>query len=163
MRLPRLLAALLCAAATSAGPILPKPVTQAQIADAPATNIRGAKVEAPADFAATAERLRAQLGTGGATTVQFVKVTGPVRGFEVGDEVRQAFVDRDALSAAGFTPAGRPGKWLGDLPALARRRLAGAGVASVFGGHCTVEDPGRFYSFRRDRETGRMASLIWLA
>lgn len=88
---------------------------------------------------------------------------GPRR-FEVGEEVREAFVAHDPLAADGFTATGRPGKWLGDLPALARRRLADAGVASVFGGHlCTVEDPGRFYSFRRDRQTGRMASLIWLA
>lgn len=54
--------------------------------DAPATNIRGAKVEADPAFAATAERLRAQLGTGGTATVQLVKATGPIRGFEVGDE-----------------------------------------------------------------------------
>lgn len=54
--------------------------------DAPATNIRGAKVEADPAFAATAERLRAQLGTGGSATVQLVKATGPIRGFEVGDE-----------------------------------------------------------------------------
>jgi hexosaminidase len=57
-----------------------------QIMDAPATNIRGAKVEADPAFAATAERLRAQLGTGGTSTVQLVKATGPVRGFEVGEE-----------------------------------------------------------------------------
>ena len=88
---------------------------------------------------------------------------GPRR-FEVGDEVRQAFVDHEPLAAAGFTATGRPGKWLGDLPALARQRLARAGVASIFGGHlCTVEDPDRFDSFRRDRGTGRMVSLIWLA
>ena len=85
MRLPYL-ASLLAAAAAFAGPILPKPVLQAQIADAPATNIRGAKVEADPAFAATAERLRAQLGAGGTATVQLVKLTGPVRNFEVGDE-----------------------------------------------------------------------------
>ena len=85
MRLPFFVSFLLTAGCL-AGPILPKPFRVAQIMDAPATNIRGAKVEADPAFAATAERLRAQLGTGGTTTVQLVKATGPVRGFEVGDE-----------------------------------------------------------------------------
>ncbi len=85
MRLP-FFASFLLAAACVAGPILPKPVRVDRIMDAPATNIRGAKVEADPAFAATAERLRAQLGTGGKTTVQLIKATGPVRGFEVGDE-----------------------------------------------------------------------------
>jgi hexosaminidase len=85
MRLP-VLASLLLASACLAGPILPKPVRVNLIMDAPATNIRGAKVEADPAFAATAERLRAQLGTGGTSTVQLVKATGPVRGFEVGEE-----------------------------------------------------------------------------
>ena len=85
MRLP-FFASFLLTAACLAGPILPKPFRVAKIMDAPATNILGAKVEADPAFAATAERLRAQLGTGGATTVQLIKATGPVRGFEVGDE-----------------------------------------------------------------------------
>jgi len=89
---------------------------------------------------------------------------GPRR-FEVGDEVRAAFEapDRPA-SAAAFTPAGRPGKWLADLPALARDRLTRAGVAHVAGGGwCTHEDASRFFSFRRDGVTGRMAAAIWIA
>jgi copper oxidase (laccase) domain-containing protein len=76
--------------------------------------------------------------------------------------VREAFVARDAGAAAAFR-AGRPGRWLADLPGLARRRLAAAGVADVGGGDlCTHADAERFYSFRRDGATGRMAALAWL-
>ncbi len=86
---------------------------------------------------------------------------GP-RAFEVGDEVRDAFLAGDEGAAAEFQP-GRAGRWLADLPALARRRLAAAGVAAVSGGDlCTHADPARFYSFRRDGATGRMAALAWL-
>lgn len=92
---------------------------------------------------------------------------GPAIGpgaFEVGDEVRQAFAVADPGSAAAFVPARQPGKWMADLPALAKRRLAQRGVASIAGGEaCTVADPRRFYSYRRDHVTGRMASLLWLA
>lgn len=56
----------------------------------------------------------------------------------------------------------RPGKWLADLPGLARDRLAAAGVVHVAGGGwCTVSDASRFFSFRRDRVTGRMLALCW--
>lgn len=92
---------------------------------------------------------------------------GPAIGpdaFEVGDEVRSAFIDRDPVAAAAFKPAGRAGKWLADLYLLARQRLAGVGVTAVYGGsECTYSDAGRFFSYRRDAVTGRMASLIWLA
>lgn len=85
---------------------------------------------------------------------------GP-KAFEVGDEVRNAFVARDAASAAAFV-ANRPGHWLADLYALARLRLAKAGVVDVFGGqHCTLNDPSRFFSYRRDGQCGRMATLLW--
>jgi len=85
---------------------------------------------------------------------------GPRR-YEVGDDVRGAFVDDDAGAASAFAPIGA-GKHLADLYALARRRLARAGVAGVFGGgFCTASEE-RFFSFRRDRTTGRMASLIWI-
>ena len=85
------------------------------------------------------------------------------RAFEVGDDVRAAFCDVDPLAAAAFTTI-REGKWHADLCTLARRRLAQAGVRSVTGGGwCTHADQARFFSFRRDRETGRMAALIWLA
>jgi YfiH family protein len=81
--------------------------------------------------------------------------------YEVGDDVRDAFVAGDGGAACAFTP-GRPGKWQADLAMLARRRLAGAGVVAVTSaGLCTAADPARFYSYRRDRATGRMAALIW--
>ncbi len=87
---------------------------------------------------------------------------GP-RVFEVGDEVRDAFVAEDHASTAAFAP-GRDRRFFADLPALARRRLARSGVRSVHGGGlCTFSDPARFYSYRRDGATGRMAALVWLA
>jgi hypothetical protein len=83
--------------------------------------------------------------------------------FEVGPEVRDAFLARDPGAAAAFRP-GRADRLLADLPALARRRLAAAGVTAVHGGGlCTHADPARFYSYRRDGATGRMAALAWLA
>jgi hypothetical protein len=82
--------------------------------------------------------------------------------FEVGGEVRRMFVSMQPESAADFRP-GRGQKYLADLPGLARRRLVACGVTSIHGGeHCTVADPARFYSYRRDGQTGRMAALIWL-
>lgn len=91
---------------------------------------------------------------------------GPAIGpelFEVGEEVRAAFVDRDPQGASAFVPGATSGKWLGDLYALARLRLRASGVGVITGGNlCTVSEPRRFYSYRRDRSTGRMASLIWL-
>jgi YfiH family protein len=90
---------------------------------------------------------------------------GPAIGpgaFEVGHEVRQAFVSRDEKAAEAFRPA-RPGHWLADIYQLARLRLNRYGARFVYGGeHCTVTDPQRFYSYRRDGVTGRMASLIWI-
>lgn len=90
---------------------------------------------------------------------------GPAAGpqaYEVGEEVRAAFVDRDVAAEKAFV-ATRPGHWLCDLYALARLRLALAGVTRVEGGGlCTISDPRRFYSFRRDGRTGRMASLVWM-
>ncbi|KAF1044386.1 MAG: Polyphenol oxidase [Herbaspirillum frisingense] len=87
---------------------------------------------------------------------------GPER-FEVGADVRDAFTQRDAAAGSAFRPyEGRPGKYLADIYQLARMRLAAVGVTDVSGGGlCTVGDT-RFYSYRRDKTTGRMASLIWL-
>jgi YfiH family protein len=90
---------------------------------------------------------------------------GP-RAFEVGGEVRQAFVDSTQGAAECFTPLGG-GKWLGNLPALARLRLQAAGVQTIYGNDgslpwCTVGNPLRFFSHRRDRVSGRQASCIWL-
>ena len=86
---------------------------------------------------------------------------GP-RVYEVGDEVRAAFIARDPAAADAFRAA-RPGHWLLDLYAVARQRLAARGVTRVHGGGlCTYSDPRRFFSYRRDGQTGRMAALIWL-
>ena len=61
-----------------------------------------------------------------------------------------------------FQPAGSEGKWLADIYALARLRLSAVGVTQIFGGDfCTYSDAERFFSYRRDGETGRMVSLIW--
>lgn len=90
---------------------------------------------------------------------------GPAIGpaaFEVGDEVRAAFVAGDPAAAAAFA-AQAPGKWLADLPQLARRRLLAAGVGWIGGGEmCTYADPDNYFSYRRDGVTGRMATLVWL-
>ncbi|MSQ71615.1 MAG: peptidoglycan editing factor PgeF [Betaproteobacteria bacterium] len=91
---------------------------------------------------------------------------GPAIGpqaYEVGNEVREAFVRHDVNAAAAFTP-GQSGKYFADLYLLARQRLSGAGVTSVHGGGwCTHTDVRRFFSYRRDGPTGRMASLVWIA
>jgi YfiH family protein len=85
---------------------------------------------------------------------------GP-RAYEVGDEVRDAFVACVSGAAAAFI-ATRPGHWVCDLYALARLRLAAVGVHRITGGHyCTISEPQRFFSHRRDGRSGRMASLIW--
>lgn len=90
---------------------------------------------------------------------------GPAIGpqaFEVGDEVRAAFVAHDPAAAAAFAAHTR-GKWLADIELLARQRLNQAGITAIYGGGmCTVSDPDRFFSYRRDGQTGRMAALIWL-
>ena len=92
---------------------------------------------------------------------------GPAAGpqqYEVGEEVFEAFVARDADAAEAFA-ATRPGHWRVDLYALARRRLHAAGIADGRihgGGLCTISEPERFFSHRRDQRTGRMASLVWI-
>jgi len=92
---------------------------------------------------------------------------GPAIGpgaFEVGEEVRQAFCAKDPGAAVAFAPSVQAGHWLADLYSLARRRLAACGVNAVYGGgECTYSDAARYFSFRRDGTTGRMASLVWLA
>ncbi len=91
---------------------------------------------------------------------------GPAIGpeaFEVGDEVRTAFVGRDSRAAAAFRRH-RQGKWMADLFTLARQRLAGIGVSAIYGGgDCTHSDSARFFSHRRDKVSGRMAALIWIS
>jgi YfiH family protein len=90
---------------------------------------------------------------------------GPAIGdqaFEVGEEVREAFVADNPDAAEAFAPS-PAGRWLADIYVLARLRLHRAGVSSVYGGeHCTVSESECFYSYRREGRTGRMASLIWI-
>lgn len=90
---------------------------------------------------------------------------GPAIGsaaFEVGAEVRAAFLAHSQAANQAFVPAGQ-GKYLANIYLLARQRLKAAGVAAIYGGDlCTVSDTRRFFSYRRDGQTGRMASLIWL-
>lgn len=86
---------------------------------------------------------------------------GP-RAFEVGPDVLEAFTSRMPESRHAFTP-GNPGHWLADLQALARLRLQRCGVEDIHGdAGCTYTDSDRFYSYRRDGRTGRMATLIWM-
>jgi polyphenol oxidase len=91
---------------------------------------------------------------------------GPAIGqphFEVGEEVRAAFLAADPGAAAAFTANPR-GRWQCDLYGLARRRLTALGVGQIHGGSwCTYADAGRFFSYRRDGRCGRMAALIWRA
>ena len=91
---------------------------------------------------------------------------GPAIGpdaFEVGAEVREAFVAVDAGAASAFRPHA-PGKFMADLYALARQRLARAGVSEVFGGgFCTYHDAARFFSYRRVKASGRMGAFVWIA
>jgi len=85
---------------------------------------------------------------------------GPAH-FEVGEEVRAAFLATQPDAELAFAPNPR-GRWQCDLPRLARIRLAGFGIAQLAGGQwCTAADPVRFFSHRRDQRTGRMAALIW--
>jgi len=90
---------------------------------------------------------------------------GPAIGpqaFEVGEDVFRSFTVQDARSERAFTP-GLNNRWLADIYQLARQRLHGCGIESVWGGdRCTYSEPAQFYSYRRDGITGRMASLIWL-
>ena len=96
---------------------------------------------------------------------QLMAYLGPAIGpqsFEVGEEVRAAYISADLKSAAAFKPS-VPGKWLADIYLLARQRLNDQGVERIFGGEfCTVRQSDRFFSYRRDGQTGRMASMIWL-
>ena len=94
---------------------------------------------------------------------------GPAIGsiaFEVGFEVREQFIAKDAKSERAFKPHGKnqeQEKWLADIYKIATQRLNNCGITQIYGGgECTFTDEKRFFSFRRDGVTGRMASLIWL-
>lgn len=89
---------------------------------------------------------------------------GPER-YEIGEEVRERFIAHDPRAASSFV-ATRPGHWLVDLFAIARMRLVDAGLdpARIHGGGlCTISDPQRFFSHRRDQRGGRIATLAWIA
>ena len=111
------------------------------------------------------ESLRERTGAQAHETMAWL---GPCIGpaaFEVGPEVKAAFEAVDSGVAALFRPHG-PGKWLADLPGLARRRLQALGVTRHYGndgspGWCTVANPSLFFSHRRDRVSGRFAACIW--
>jgi len=108
----------------------------------------------------------------GSVVPEMMAWLGPCIGpdaFEVGDEVREAFVAQQPEAAALFRPHAA-GKWMADLPGLARLRLRALGFADVhIHGNdssavwCTVGSPSRFFSYRRERVTGRMAACVWLA
>ena len=93
---------------------------------------------------------------------------GPAIGpnyFEVGEEVREAFIKHDKESKLAFAPhhEKKGDKWLANIFLLARQRLATVGITEIYGGEvCTYSNPKKFFSYRRDGETGRMAALIWL-
>ncbi|MEX3934798.1 peptidoglycan editing factor PgeF [Paraburkholderia phymatum] len=118
----------------------------------------------------TAQRVASLAGTDMSALHAYL---GPCIGpatFEVGPDVRDAFMkgvggaQRDEVASAFADHPANAGKYLADLPRLARLRLARLGVTQVTGGgHCTFTERERFYSYRRDRETGRMAAMIWLA
>ena len=109
------------------------------------------------------------------TTVQEMAVApqklmawfGPAIGqqaFEVGEDVRAAFMAHDAEAAAAFVPHGNQGKYHADIYLLARQRLNALGVTRIFGGDfCTYHQEIAFFSYRRDGVTGRMGTFIWLA
>lgn len=107
------------------------------------------------------EQTLAQFNAGSSSIIAWL---GPAIGpqqFEVGEEVKQAFIQIDAQFAAAFTPSGS--KYLADIYLLARLRLQAAGIHAIYGGdRCTVTEKQHFFSYRRDGITGRMASLIWL-
>lgn len=97
---------------------------------------------------------------------QIIAWLGPAispRYFEVGEEVRSIFVQTDNQAVTAFTRTGKHGKYYADIFQLARQRLAQVGVDQVSGGGlCTYSDADRFYSYRRDGQTGRMAALLWI-
>jgi YfiH family protein len=109
--------------------------------------------------------LEAALHSLQAPPAQVMAWLGPCIGkasYEVGAEVRDAFMTLDAGAAEGFEPT-RPGHWLCDLAWLARRRLQAAGIGAVYGGGFDTRTDDRFYSYRRDgAQSGRFASLVWL-
>lgn len=134
-----------------------------------------AGVDGPGVLASTVAAVLARVPgtTAGGLLAWLGPCIGPAR-FEVGSEVRAAFADAGFDVDAAFRPApppGAPGQWLADLPLLARQHLRRLGVTAIHGNDgtppwCTVQQPSRFFSHRRDAarlgSTGRMAACIWL-
>lgn len=113
-------------------------------------------------LAGVLEETMVAMGVAGKALMAYLGPAIGPQAFAVGDEVRSAFVAVDTQAAMAFTPT-LPGKWLADIYRLARQRLAGQGVERIFGGsYCTVSEADRFFSYRRDGRTGRMATMIWL-
>jgi len=110
--------------------------------------------------------IEATIAAMGADPAALMAWLGPAIGptaFEVGGEVRDTFLAHDENAASAFVAHG-DGKWLADLYRLARLRLTRSGIDQISGGeYCTYRDEQRFFSYRRERTTGRMASLIWLS
>jgi len=102
----------------------------------------------------------------GCHPTEIIAWLGPAIGadaFEVGDDVRDAFLSSQQGAMSAFKPAKTIGKWFADLYALARLRLRHEGVEYIFGGdYCTYQDKAHFFSYRREGNTGRMASLIFI-
>jgi len=122
-------------------------------------------------LAQTCERLRAlALINKAHIATEIIAWLGPCIGpqaFEVGDDVQRTFVTQNAQARSMFRPTST-GKWLADLPGLARQHLQALGICQVFGNDgrddwCTVAQPSRFFSHRRDRVSGRLAVSIWRA
>ncbi len=110
----------------------------------------GVLEETVACFADSADNILAWLGP----------AIGP-QAFEVGPEVREAFMAHDPQAESAFRPAGE--KYMADIYQLARQRLAHLGISQIYGGdRCTFTEKDDFFSYRRDKTTGRMASFIWL-
>ncbi|MFO3907261.1 purine nucleoside phosphorylase YfiH [Enterobacter hormaechei] len=110
----------------------------------------GVLEETVACFADSADNILAWLGP----------AIGP-QAFEVGPEVREAFMAHDPQAESAFRPAGE--KYMADIYQLARQRLTHLGISQIYGGdRCTFTEKSDFFSYRRDKTTGRMASFIWL-
>ena len=109
--------------------------------------------------------IEASVAAMGVPATRVLAWLGPAIGpaaYEIGAEVRDAYLARDVRAASAFAPS-RPGHWRLDLYAIARQRLAGLGISRVYGGDfCTAADPARFFSYRRDKATERMAAAVWL-
>jgi hypothetical protein len=104
----------------------------------------------------------AAMGEAGARLLAWLGPAIGPRAFEVGGEVRDIFIGHDARASAAFVAAGND-KWRCDIALLARQRLAALDIRRVASADfCTVSDADRFFSYRRDGVTGRMASLIWM-